>query len=132
MDPARPPVVMPQYIADTARFPVTAATNNLRWEFKTGQDLVAGVCIPLVGATGITRMRIVQRLASGEEVQLVHLAQAGILQALEAFSPVAVVTDVFWPFDAPLVMANGSFIEVDVGAGTAGTESYVPLVFKRV
>lgn len=98
---------------------VGATQTNARVPI-TQPGLVRGVVLPLVGATGILRCRLV---LSGQEV--FNLDQATILEWQFTENPETLLTTIYLKLDDPLPAAVGSsFFEVDTGAGSAAGDEY--------
>lgn len=105
---------------------VAASQSNARVPI-TQPGLVRGVSLPIVGATGLLRCRLV---LSGIEV--FNLDQANLLEWQFTENPESVTTTVYLKLEEPMPAAVGSsFFEVDTGAGAGvaneyGVDSVVP------
>jgi hypothetical protein len=125
-----PPTHMMRAIQSTTQ--VAANSTSARIEIKTGLDPVVGFTLPLVGSGGITRCRIVQ-MVDGQENQIVHAAQGGLIESQFLENPVSVTSAIFLRLpDGPYVMPPGSYIEVDTGASSAATDAYAAVTLVKL
>ncbi len=85
-------------------------------------EMLYGIALPLVGATGLTQARLY--IGNVKEAEL---TQDFILESQFLENPQSVTTTYFWRFDEPLTLsaAQGSnYIEAITGAGAAVSDLY--------
>ena len=106
---------------------IAASTNPGRIELSD-PALIYGIGVPIVGATGVTNLRVV---LSGVEV--INLEQSHLLEQEFLTNPQSVTTTIFirMPVLLPAIPKQ-SFIEVVTGAGAAATNVYSVLSLTRL
>lgn len=120
------PVFHPRAISTTTQ--VAASQTSARIDLKSGNNLVMGWIIPIVGSTGLTRLKIMRVNGDGSEDQVFHGTQGIILESQSHLTPQALTTTFFFRLPGgPQRFPTGSFMEVDTGAGSAVGNSYTPV-----
>lgn len=120
------PRFMPKFLGFASG--VGASVTNGRIPLNIPDGLVYGISFPLVGATGVTRARVVLN-----GIEVINLSQDHLLEGEFLTNPQSLTTTLFVRMPVLLPATPGiSFIEVDTGAGAAVTDEYVPLSLHNV
>jgi len=106
---------------------LAASTTNGRVQVNYGMNNVYGFILPTVGATGITRLRVVSMDATGKETQVFHADRALLLESQFAGNPSSLTTPFVLKLPEPIVLPAGSYLEIDNGAGSAATDVFAAL-----
>lgn len=101
---------------------IPASQTNARVTINQ-PGLLRGISLPLVGATGITRVQLV---INGEQVW--DAGQDEIIEAQATEDPgsniTTVPTHIFHKFRVPFPIVGNSYLLVDTGAGSAAADEY--------
>lgn len=110
-----------KFLSKASNIGASVALGRINIELPPG-ELLYGIALPIVGATGI----LAARLYVGN-VKEAELTQEGILESQFLENPQTVTTSYFWRFDEPLVlspMQGSNYLEVETGAGSAVSDQY--------
>ena len=120
------PRFMPRYVAFQGQ--VSASGNNQRVNLNLNGELLYGCFLPLVSATGLTRVRAMIAPAPGAVPQeLFNLEQGAIIESQTQLNPATITAGFFMRFPRIVPCYVGSYLEVDAGAASGVTDRYVPL-----
>lgn len=122
MAPRMQPAFYSRFVALTTGIGATSTPGRLNLNYPGG--LLAGIALPIVGATGILACRVV---VGGRLIA--ELTQAGLLESQFITNPQSLTTTFFWKAPALFeVTAGDSYLEIETGAGSAATDPINPLV----
>jgi len=128
----RAPSFVPRFVRQ--QMDIGASASGLPFDIKTGKGKkVLGFCLPMVSATGITRIRLVRRNPeTGQDQQIFYGERADILESQRHYNPEAITNPFFWKPPVLVDYPEGSVLETWTGAASATTDEIVPLVLEPV